>query len=88
MHFSRVDKHDAPGRRYVPASTICKLLRAMFDDSYHIALVCMGSKSVRDICSMQKFKIAQRSVVPEFGVLMGAHGSQVSHYTRQPGMYR
>ena len=78
MHFSRIDKHDASGRRYMLTSTIGKLLRALFNDSYHIALMRMGSKGVRDIGRMEQFKITQRGVVPEFDMLMGTHGSHVS----------
>ena len=78
MHFSRVDKHDASDRRYVLTSTIGKLLRALFNDSYHIALMRMGSKGVRDIGRMEQFKITQRGVMPEFDMLMGTHGSHVS----------
>src|SRR5947209_6886890 len=70
MHFSRIDKHDASDRRYMLTSTIGKLLRALFNDSYHIALVRMGSKAVRDICRMQQFKITERGVMPEFDMLM------------------
>src|SRR5438094_3131549 len=78
VHFSRVDKHDASDRRYVLTSTIGKLLRALFNDSYHIALMRMGSKGVRDIGRMEQFKITQRGVMPEFDMLMGTHGSHVS----------
>src|SRR5947209_8599002 len=70
MHFSRIDKHDASDRRYVLTSTIGKLLRALFNDSYHIALMRMRSKAVRDICRMQQFKITERGVMPEFDMLM------------------
>src|SRR5438132_4740351 len=70
MHFSRIDKHDASGRRYVLTSTIGKLLRALFNDSYHIALMRMGSKAVRDICRMQQLKVTERGVMPEFDMLM------------------
>ena len=78
MHLSRIDKHNASDRCYVLTSTIGKLLCALFNDSYHITFVCVGSKGVRDIGRMEQFKITQRGVVPEFDMLMGTHGSHVS----------
>ena len=78
MHFARVNKHDAAGWRYMCASTVCELLRALFNNADDIAFVGMGGKRVCDIGCMQKLKIAQGSGMPEFDMLMGAHGSPVS----------
>ena len=82
MHFSGIDEYNASGRCYVPASPIFKLLRPLLDDSYHIALVGVGSKGVRDICGMQQFKITECGVMPEFDMLMDAHALPVSLYSR------
>jgi hypothetical protein len=78
MHFARINKHDAAGWCDMPASTVCKLLRALFNNADDIALVGMGRKRVCDIGRMQKLKIAQGRVMPEFDMLVGTHGSPVS----------
>src|SRR5579859_2525264 len=70
MHFSRIDKHDASHRRYMLTPAIGKLLCALLNDSYHIALMRMGRKSMRNICRIEQFKVTQRGVMPEFDMLM------------------
>src|SRR5690349_12656321 len=78
MHFSRIDKHDTAHRCHVMASAIGKLLRALLNHSYRIALVDMGSKSMRYIARMEQLQITQSSIMPKLDTLMCTHNAQVA----------